>query len=307
MAVQNTYLVPQPFQDIELKDKFAPPSYPFKFFITGIYDDDRALSGKINKLSFIYENPHTRVLVPIMGLGTTIKLDSVSKNAAWLELFFDDKRTPIFGVVRTGKSSQESNKAPWSYISSISSNSNVDMIKGSELSSAINAVTTIKEEMLALYNQLQKDIKDGTYNGLHSQTEEVTLLSEAEKEYNKLVSLANKYKESLPKLFLGCPTLTAPQSNSQSQSKPSTENIWRKVFRSFVPIVKILTSPNFTRNGRSFTFYPDKKPSETIQISEQINCNIVLADSLYDNTYPIKVALPCGTDTSIYALNDNPS
>ena len=306
MAIQNTYIVPQPFQDIELKDKFAPPSHPFKFFITGIYDNEKELSGKVNKLSFVYENPHTRVLVPIMGLDTSIKLDSNSKNAAWIEFFFDNKRIAVFGILRTGKV-KSLDKPPWSYLSSISSNSDVDMIKTADLSSAINMITTIKEEMLVLYNQLQEDIKNDTYNGITSKEEEAVLLSDAEKEYKKFVALADKYKGNLPRFFIECPVLTAPPTLLKYSQVYNKENIWRKLFRSFIPVVTILTSGDSGRNGRSFTFYPDGKPSQTIQLSQQINCNIVFADTLYDNTYPIKVALPCGTNTSVYALNDNPS
>ena len=63
------------------------------------------------------------------------------------------------------------------------------------------------------------------------------------------------------------------------------------------------------REGVFVRYYPDPRPTSDIpagvnspvQLVQLLKNNLVLVDSLYDNTYPIKMAIPQVGDTSLYA------
>lgn len=109
-----------------------------------------------------------------------------------------------------------------------------------------------------------------------------------------LITQSEAASLGLTGFFDDAPRLLGKPSAGYSSSSPQPKANWRKQYRSYIPVAKLISPPDPEMAGEVF-----KMGDGTLaQVVQQLNTNLVLVDSFYDNTYPIKVPIPFGVDTS---------
>lgn len=112
-----------------------------------------------------------------------------------------------------------------------------------------------------------------------------TEVGKAQEAARKIVNDSEGFRASMGKFTAGLSTFFEGANKSN----------WKKQFRSRVPLASLVSPSDLNRDGDSVSIHSNESPS---QISQQLNTNLVLIDSLYEGIYPIKVPIPFGVNTS---------
>jgi len=208
-------------------------------------------------------------------------------------------------MIRSKGRLTEYSDTPWREISFGSES--VEMIKKAQVVEARAVMDTVITEIDTLLDRAISTIDNWVTVGVMKQESRDATVAEAQKQYAKYKEFARELKSDLNHFFDDAPFLPASESSVSSGEAP--ENIWLKQFRSWVPIASFVSNPVGGRESTFIRYYPDPRPTSEIpwgvnspvQLVQLLKSNLVLVDGLYDNTYPIKVAIPQVGDTSLYA------
>jgi len=294
----------------------SPPApetpYPFKVSIVKTEDNSAYpyINVSVSPQSYLFERPYSNNLVPLLGRNIDFTLALVGTRIPWaediyLETFYNRNRTPLFSMIRSKGRLTEYSDTPWREISFGSES--VEMIKKAQVVEARAVMDTVITEIDTLLDRAISTIDNWVTVGVMKQESRDATVAEAQKQYAKYKEFARELKSDLNHFFDDAPFLPASESSVSSGEAP--ENIWLKQFRSWVPIASFVSNPVGGRESTFIRYYPDPRPTSEIpwgvnspvQLVQLLKSNLVLVDGLYDNTYPIKVAIPQVGDTSLYA------
>ena len=313
MATQSTPSITPAYNDPSMSPPTPETPYPFKVSIVKTQDDPvyPYINVSVSPQSYLFERPYSNNLVPMLGRNIDFELTLGSTGIAYakdihLETFYNRNRTPLFSMIRRDGRLTDYTSTPWSTLGS-PFEQNVDMIKKAQVVQARAVMDTVITEIDNLLTKAISTIDNWVTVGSIKQESRDGLVSEAQKGYAKYTEFANTLKNDLNHFFDDAPFLPASESSTSSGQAP--ENIWLKQFRSWVPIASFTSAPVGGREGVFVRYYPDPRPTSDIpagvnspvQLVQLLKNNLVLVDSLYDNTYPIKMAIPQVGDTSLYA------
>ena len=319
MATQNVPIVQPPYTDPSAKGAVSETPHPFRASVVRVNDDAGLCEISISRNSAIFDNLYSRNRVPLVGVGIGglyDVYDTVSDNA-YIETFHDRNRTPIFSwIAHTHSSALHDSALPWidDFNSSDTLNS-VCMIKKSEVKDAALHMDRVKGGIEALLEKAIKTIASWVNNGIIEQDTEADYIERAETGYKKFFNLCDDMKDELNHFFDHVPHLPSERtpeesiSSSNSSTPSASENVWLKQFTSYAPIFSLAAPPDVEREGRLIQYYPHPRPTESIplgvdsplQLVQILKTNLAFADALYDNTYPIKIPIPVGSDLSLYS------
>lgn len=295
------------YKDPSISSPAPETPYPFRVSIVTTDDNAQKITVSVSPQSYMFEKSYSTNIVPILGrnidLDMRLSRSIVTSNDIFLETFYDRNRTPVFSIVKDGVTYIDGLDVPWTRHGN---RQNIDMIKKAHVKWAQAELDETKNKIETLLTTAISTIDNWVIVGRIKQESRDGLVAEARKGYSKYTKLCDDLKDDLNSFFDDAPFLPAPESSTSSGQAP--ENIWLKQFRSWVPIASLRRNPSVDREGKFVRYYPNPRPTSElpagvdspIQLVQFLKNNLVLVDSLYDNTYPIKLAIPQVSDMSLY-------